>query len=210
MVANDSVIFPLATLSNNLRMPAMLVAKTVLSEQMNEEKLRLQSLSNEDSLNSDVLNDNSDVLTDISLPNDRSTQDKSTAIELNTSSNVDIQLTEKLKWLTKKILSMQKIFSDEMLNQSANSSTCSNSYPISTKRLNLTTHQLATSTWLIRSDPQLAYQVYICSIIDGYYGPCVEFIKRYNIIFWFILNICFNCFVIKLFLVVRVNDMNNT
>lgn len=186
MAANNSVTSPLTTLANKLRMPAMLVAKIVLAELVQEERLkeqlhRQQLLNNEDSLNS-TLNDSSSILTD---NNDSSTilAQESSAInsetnELDTSSNTDIQLSQQLNWLTSKLISMCKV--PDVLNESANSSvnSISNCLPIADKISSLTPHQLATSTWLIRSDPQLAYQVFKCSVIDGHYGSCVEFIKK--------------------------------
>lgn len=190
MAANNSVTSPLTTLANNLRMPAMLVAKIVLADQIHGERLRdqlnhQQSLNNENSLNSSMLNDCTSILSD---KNDSSTMsvqknctNNSETIELDTSSSIDIQLSQQLNWLSSKLLSMHK-GPDEILNQSANSSVNSNSNSLSAinKNLNLTPHQLATSTWLIRPDPQLAYEVYKCSVIDGHYGSCVEFIKRYK------------------------------
>lgn len=175
MVDNNSVTSPLTTLANNLRMPAMLVAKVVLSDQMNEEKLRQQSFS--ESLNSDIMNDSDSVLTNSNLSNDKNAQDNSVTTDLDTSLNIDMQLSQQLNWLTKKIHSMRKILPIDVLNQSSSSN--SYNFPAASKSDNLSTHQLATSTWLIQSDPQLAYQVYICSLIDGFYGSCVEFIKRY-------------------------------
>lgn len=158
-------------------MPAMLVAKVVLTDQTNEEKLREQNFNIDESLNSDIINDSGSVLTNSNMSNDESVLDNSVTIDLDTSSNVDIQLSQQLNWLSKKIHSMRIVLPDDILNQSSTS----NSYnlPTATKNMNLSTHQLATSTWLIQTDPQLAYQVFKCSVIDGYYGSCVEFIKRY-------------------------------
>lgn len=204
MAANNSVTSPLTTLANNLRMPAMLVAKTVLADQVHEERLREQSnyqqhLNDEDSLNSSVLNDSTSILSD---KNDSSTisvqkncTNNSETVELDTSTSIDIQLSQQLNWLSSKLLSIHKE-PDEVLNQSANSSFNSNSNSLSSTRksLNLTPHQLATSTWLIRSDPLMAYEVYKCSVIDGYYGSCVEFIKRYKC-FINVLNFIFTNFI---------------
>lgn len=188
----NSVASPLTTLANNIRMPAMLVAKVVLTDLINKEKHKDQldrqnSLNNDDSLNSSILNDSSGIFTGSNLLNDSSkgimqkdcTND-STAFELDTSSNVDIQLSKQLNWLSSKLLSMRKVIPTEELDQSANSSFNNSSYNMSTatKCSNFTPHQLATSTWLIRSDPQLAYEVFKCSVIDGHYGSCVELIKR--------------------------------
>lgn len=209
-MANNSVASPLTTLANNLRMPAMLVAKMVLTDQVHEERLKeqlnhQQHLNNEDSLNSSTLNDSTSILSD---KNDSSTillqkscVKNSETIKLDTSSNIDIQLSQQLNWLTSKLLSIHTV-PDEILNQSANSSinSNSNSLSVTNKSLNLTPHQLATSTWLIRSDPQLAYEVYKCSVIDGHYGSCIEFIKRFyifipNFLFLFISLIlfCYSC-----------------
>lgn len=167
----------------------MLVAKTVLADQVHGERLReqlnlQQSLNNEDSLNSSILNDSNSILSDKNDSSTISVQKNCTinseTIELDTSSSIDIQLSQQLNWLSSKLLSMHK-GPEEILNQSANSSINSNSNSLSAtnKSLNLTPHQLATSTWLIRPDPQLAYEVYKCSVMDGYYGSCIEFIKRY-------------------------------
>lgn len=189
-MTGDLVPSPLVTLANNLRMPAMLVAKIVLSDQMHDERVkkelnRQQQLNNENNLSSGICNGSSGILTDSNLPNDNNPFSMSdsgvnslAANELDTSTSVDAQLSQQLKWLTNKIISMQKVVPVDPFNQSANSSINSNSYsaPMATKEF--TSHQLASSTWLIHSDPQLAYQVYKCSVVDGFYGPCIDFIKR--------------------------------
>lgn len=196
LAADSSVRSPLIILANNLRMPAMLVAKAVLTDQIQGKKLKeqLHHQQFEDSLNNSLLNDSYSFLNDSNLTNESCTELKNNTwtnvsgatTELDNSlSNVDIQLSKQLIWLTNKLLSMEKVMLTEILDQSANSSTSShsrNSYcmPKITKSLSLTPHQLATSTWLIRKTPQLAYQVYKCSVIDGHYGPCVEFIKTYD------------------------------
>lgn len=190
LAANGSVKSPLVTLANNLRMPAMLVAKVVLTDQIQEEKLKEQLHQQlEDSFNNSLLNESSSTLNDSNLTNESYTEVKQNSwanvseatTELDNSlSNVDIQLSKQLTWLTKKLLSMKKAIPEEVLDQSANSSTNSNNshcVPKITKSLSLTPHQLASSTWLIRKNPQLAYQVFKCSVIDSHYGPCVEFIK---------------------------------
>jgi len=184
------------TLADKLRMPAMLVAKFVIADQIKEEKFKekfnQQHSNNEDSFNSSTLNDTSIGSTasnlqndsDIELKHDLSAND-STAKELDTSFSIDEQLSQQLNWLTCKLRSMYRPESN--LNQSDNSLNNSNSFciPTSNKSLNLTPHQLATSTWLMRNDPQLAYEVYKSSIVDGYYGSCVEFIKRYHLLSYF-------------------------
>lgn len=170
LAAGGNLTSPLITLADNLRMPAMLVAKNVLEEHINEDKSIDQSEVY--FLNCHSQNDNSITST--------STQDNSVINFLDTTANVDVQLSQSLNWLNNKLLSMQEILpSADVVNQSNNSSINSNSYCKSKTTKNLSPHQLATSTWLIRTDPQLAYQVYKCSVIDSYYGSCVEFIKRY-------------------------------
>jgi hypothetical protein len=177
-------------------MPAMLVAKIVLADQIKEEKLKekleQQHYNNDDSLNSSILVDTSGVSNVSNLQNDSYTESKqnvsfndSTAKELDTSFSIDEQLSKQLNWLTCKLRSMHK--SELTLNQSDNSFNTSRSYsmPPTNKSSNLTPHQLAMSTWLIRKDPQLAYEVYKSSVVDGYYGSCVEFIKRYNLFGYF-------------------------
>lgn len=186
-MAANSVISPLTTLADNLRMPAMLVAKTVLTNQKQEEKHKSQLNT------SNTLNDSSGILNDSYLANDGSKieSEKNNAnditTELDTSSSIDSQLSNRLEWLSNKLISMHKIMPIEELDQSTNSSTNSSIYHDSsaTKSANLTPHQLATSTWLIRSDPQLAYEVFKCSVIDGYYGTCAEFMKRYCLYYLF-------------------------
>jgi len=165
-------------------MPAMLVAKFVLADLVKEEKFKAkldqQRSYNNDSLNNSILNDMNDASIVSSLQNDSATELKldlsandSTAKELDTSCSIEEELSKQLNWLTCKLRSMHK--SEIALNQSDNS-------------LNLTPHQLAMSTWLIRKDPQLAYEVYKSSVVDGYYGSCVEFIKRYNFFKYFDIN----------------------
>ncbi|XP_008189348.1 uncharacterized protein LOC100165173 [Acyrthosiphon pisum] len=189
LVANGTVSSPLITLADKLRMPAMLVAKFVLTDQIKEEKLKekldQQHSINDDSLNSSILNDTSVGSTASNLQNDSERELKqdlsandSTAKELDTSYSIDEQLSKQLNWLTCKLRSMHK--SELALNQSDNSLNNSNSYCIPTTDKSLTPHQLAMSTWLIRKDPQLAYEVYKSSVVDGHYGSCVEFIKSCN------------------------------
>lgn len=180
---------PLITLANNLRMPAMLVAKVVLADQTNEEKLKDQHDHQQSFNKNSILNDSNDLFTDSYSFNDSSlvsaldsNTNDSFGTELETSSNIDTHLSKQLNWLSSKLLSMR-----EVLDQSVNSSTNSSFYHDSTiaKSVTLTTHQLATSTWMINSDPQLAYEVFKCSVIDGHYGSCVEFIKRYYFTYFF-------------------------
>jgi len=191
LVANGTVSSPLIALADKVRMPAMLVAKIVLAEQIKEEKLKekleQQHYNIDDSLNSSILIDTSGISNISNLQNDSYTELKqnvsvndSTAKELDTSFSIDEQLSKQLNWLTRKLCSMHK--SELALNQSDNSFNTSHSYsmPPTNKSLNLTPHQLAMSTWLIRKDPQLAYEVYKSSVVDGYYGSCVEFIKSGN------------------------------
>lgn len=200
LVANGTMLSPLITLADKLRMPAMLVAKFVLADQIKEEKLKKkidqQHSNNDDSLNSSILNDTSIGSTSSDLQNDSDVELKqdlsandSIAKELDTSCSIDEQLSQQLNWLTCKLRSMHK--SGIALNQSDNSLNNSNSYciPTTNKSLNLTPHQLAMSTWLIRKDPQLAYEVYKSSVVDGHYGSCVEFIKRYNLLNYFDINL---------------------
>lgn len=175
------MISPLTTLADNLRMPAMLVAKTVLTKQKQEEKQKSQLNT------SNTLNDCSGIFNDSDLVNDgnKIESEKNNAndiitTELDTSSSIDSQLLNRLEWLSNKLISMHKVMPIEELDQSTNSSNSSIYHDsTATKSVNLTPHQLATSTWLLRSDPQLAYEVFKCSIIDGYYGTCAEFMKRY-------------------------------
>lgn len=195
LAADESVTSPLITLADNLRMPAMLVAKVVLADKIHAEKLKhqldQQRIINDDSLISNVLNDSSNsALIDSNLTGDNSAMlgqnnctNNSTVSELETSLNIDCQLSEQLNWLTDKLISMRKSLPDKALNQSVNSSSNSNrttqeQTSIKNKIL-FTPHQLATSTWLIHSDPRLAYEVYKCSVVDGHYGSCTEFIKRF-------------------------------
>lgn len=196
LVANGTVSSPLIALADKLRMPAMLVAKIVLADQIKEEKLKqkldLQHSNNDDSLNSSI--DTSGVSNASNFQNDSFTESKqnvsindSTAKELDISNSIDEQLSKQLNWLTCKLRSMHK--SELVFNQSDNSLTnTSHSYSMPTPT-NYTPHQLAMSTWLIRKDPQLAYEVYKSSVVDGYYGSCVEFIKRYNLFGYFFLLI---------------------
>jgi len=170
LAANGSVMNPLITLADNLRMPATLVAKAVLADYLNEEKLNYSSVSSDNSLT-----DNSFLST-----KDNSINNNSEVSKIDTPSSVDNQLSLQLNWLSNKLLSMQTVLPDETLNQSDNSFNTNSSYNTSTitKHLTLTPHNLATCTWLIHTDPQLAYQVYKCSIIDGFYGSCMDFVKR--------------------------------
>lgn len=199
LVANGTMSSPLITLADKLRMPAMLVSKLVLADQIKEEKLKKkldqQHSINDDSLNSSILNDLSVGSTASNLQNDSDmdfkqdlSTDNSTTKELDTSYSIDKQLSKQLNWLTCKLRSMYK--SELSLNQSDNSLNNSNSYcvPTTNKSLNLTPHQLAMSTWLIRKDPQLAYEVYKSSVVDGHYGSCVEYIKRCNLLSNFDIN----------------------
>lgn len=196
LATNDSITSPLTTLANNLCMPAMLVAKVVLADRINAEKLKQQldqqRIINSDSLISNILNDNSNsTITDGNLTNDNSSilvrdncTNNSTVSELETSLNIDHQLSQQLNWLTNKLITMRKSLPDKILNQSVNSSSNSNSNTTNAQTFNrsiisFTPHQLATSTWLIHTDPRLAYEVYKCSVIDGNYGSCIEFIKRF-------------------------------
>lgn len=179
-LAANSVISPLTTLADNLRMPAMLVAKTVLANQKQEEKQKSELNT------SSTLNDSSGIFNDSYLVNDSSKIESEKNVnnitaELDISSSIDNQLSNRLEWLSNKLISMHKVMTTEELDQSTNSSTNSSTYhdTTATKSVNLTPHQLASSTWLIRSDPQLAYEVFKCSVIDGYYGTCTEFMKRY-------------------------------
>ncbi|KAL4135018.1 hypothetical protein QTP88_006686 [Uroleucon formosanum] len=167
---------PLITLADKLRMPAMLVSKLVLTDQIKEEKLKKkldrQHSINDNSLNSSILNDVSVRSTatnlqndsDMNLKPDLSVNDSKTK-ESDTSYSIDEQLSKQLNWLTCRLRSMYKY--ELSSNKSDNS-------------LNLTPHQLAMSTWLIRKDPQLAYEVYKSSVVDGHYGSCVEYIKSCN------------------------------
>ncbi|VVC45727.1 Hypothetical protein CINCED_3A013367 [Cinara cedri] len=162
---------PLIMLADNLRMPAMLVAKNVLEEHINEEKLKNQM--EEHYRNYNLYTDNNATLSrqDIYVT-------KSLDSELDSTANVDVQLSQSLNWLSNKLISMRKVSSPTDLQDESNNSFINNhSYynPKTTKYA--TPHQLANSTWLIRTDPLLAYQVFKCSVIDGYYGSCVEFIK---------------------------------
>lgn len=154
-------------------MPAMLAAKAVLADYLYEERSDQQCLNDSSILSDDALyNDSSSSLKQNSSTNNPK------ILNIDTLFNVDDQLSKELDWLSNKLLSMQTVSTpDEMLNESDNSS--SRVPSTITKSSNNTSHNLATSTWLIRTDPQLAYQVYKCSVIDGFYGPCVEFIKRY-------------------------------
>jgi len=194
LVAKGTVS-PLITLADKLRMPAMLVAKCILADQIKEEKFKQQHSNDEDSFNSSILNDTSVGSTASNLQNDSDTEIKhnisandSTAKELDTSISIDEQLSQQLNWLTCTLRSKYK--PALTLNQSDNSLNNSNSYCVTTnKSLNLTPHQLATSTWLMRKDPQLAYEVYKSSVVDGYYGSCVEFIKRYHLLNYFDSNL---------------------
>jgi len=176
---------PLITLADKLLMPAMLVAKFVLADQIKVEKLKekldQQHSNNDDSLNSvGSTASNLQNYSDTELKQDVSTND-STVKELDTSYSIDEQLSKQLNWLTCKLRSMYT--TESALNQSDSSS--NNSYTncksTTNKIFNLTPHQLAMATWLIRKDPQLAYEVYKSSVVDGYYGSCEEFIKRYNL-----------------------------
>lgn len=215
-MATDSDSSPLMTLANNLRMPAMLVAKVVLSDQINYEKMKKQlgnqiNITNENNQTNSALSDRSSATNDSNVGNNsigimsNNSVNNSAAIDLDYSS-VDGQLSQQLNWLTNKLLSMKKAKPIDEQNQS-NSSINSNSHsePTISKSLNFTPHQLATSTWLIRTDPQLAYQVFKCSVVDGYYGACVEFIKRYYFFFFFIC--LYN--VLYFFVVALVNVMNS-
>lgn len=160
----------------------MLVAKIVVGDHIQDEKLkeRQQRLNNDESSNSSILNDSGSLLNDSNtIVQDSINKSVPTKV---TEVNVDLMLSQQLKWLSSRISSMRKVAPVEVSNQSFNSSTNSNSScSINAKNLHLSIHQLCTSTWLIRTDPQLAYQVYKCSIIDSNYGSYIEFIKRYFI-----------------------------
>lgn len=180
----DSVDSPLLFLANNLRMPAMLVAKYVLAEV----KTLKHRHDNQKSFNDDILNDSYDVFNDNCSYDDSSlllapisTYNNLLDSDLDSPSSIDTDLSNQLNWLSSKLLLMHKVLPPKVLDQSANSSTESRSYHGSTsaKSVSLSPHQLATSTWMISSDPQMAYEVFKCSVMDGYYGACVEFIKRY-------------------------------
>jgi len=189
LIANDYLKYPLITLANNVHMPAMLVAKVVLADHLQEEKLKKRldfqnSLNNDGSstvfndsnntFNSDlVLNNSSKIVTQGNNINDL------TATKLDTSLSVDDQLSTQLNWLTKKLLSMKHSLhneTDQSANSSINSNSCST--PIASGNIYLKPHKLGSSTWLINSDPQLAYEIYKCSVIDSFYGPCSDYIKR--------------------------------
>jgi hypothetical protein len=182
LAANNSDKSPLITLANNLYMPAMLVAKMVVGDHIQDEKLkdRQQRFNNDESSNSSILNDSGTLLNDSStILQDGINKPVPTKV---TEVNVDFMLSQQLKWLSARIRSLKKVTPVEVLNQSFNSSTNSNSScSMNAKNLHVSIHQLCTSTWLIRTDPQLAYQVYKCSIVDSNYGSCIEFIKRYFI-----------------------------
>lgn len=184
LVADGTMSSPLITLADKLRMPAMLVSKLVLTDQIKEEKLKKkldrQHSINDNSLNSSILNDVSVRSTatnlqndsDMNLKPDLSVNDSKTK-ESDTSYSIDEQLSKQLNWLTCRLRSMYKY--ELSSNKSDNS-------------LNLTPHQLAMSTWLIRKDPQLAYEVYKSSVVDGHYGSCVEYIKRCNLLIYLDIN----------------------
>lgn len=148
-------------------MPAMLVAKLVLADHIKKEKLKDLEPPNNDSSNSSILNDSNTELKKVS--NDK---------ESDTSCSIDEQLSKQLNWLTYKLRSMHT--SNIEFDQSGKSlnNSYSNCIPTTNKSLNTTPHQFAMSTWLIRTDPRLAYEVYKSSVVDGHYGACVEFIKR--------------------------------
>lgn len=167
MVVRGDVTCALITLADNLRMPAMLVAKNVLEDFLAEEKIKNQM---------EACFHN---LSEQSIPTPNTSVTNTFDNELDIADNVDIELSQSLSWLSSKLLSMRKVVPPvDELNQSNNSST--NSCPFyEIKSKQQTPHQLANSTWLIRADPQLAYQVFKCSVLDIYYGSCVEFIKRY-------------------------------
>lgn len=195
---NDSVTSPLIKLANDLCMPAMLVAKAVLADHLCEEKSNQQHLNY--SSDSNILNDNALYNDNDSLLTQNCNFNNSEFLEVDNLSSVDSQLSQQLNWLSDKLLSMQTVAPDEVFNQSDNSSINSSSYSTSTvtKSLNSTPHSLATSTWLICTDPQLAYEVYKCSVIDGHYGSCIEFVKRYNYCFGKYLNDGLKCICISL------------
>jgi len=189
LIANDYLKYPLITLANNVHMPAMLVAKVVLADHLQEEKLKKRldfqnSLNNDDS--STLCNDSNNTFSSDLVLNNSSkivTQgdniDDLAATKLDTSLSVDDQLSTQLNWLTNKLLSMKHSLHNET-DQSANSIN-SNSYstPIASGNIYLKPNKLGSSTWLINSDPQLAYEIYKCSVIDSFYGPCSDYIKRY-------------------------------
>lgn len=162
-------------------MPAMLVAKIILGDRIREERLkeRQQRLNNNESLNNSLLNDSGGLLDDSSTIVQDGCVPISVPIEV-TVANIDTLLSQQLKWLSSRLSSMRMATPVEPLNQSLNSSTNSNSNcSLSTKNMQQTIHHLCTSTWLINSEPQLAYEVFKCSVVDSNYGSCVEFIKRY-------------------------------
>lgn len=155
----------LLMLADILRMPAMLVAKNVLEDHLGEEKVKDRM---EMSLNNLSVKSTSTPNTSVTNTLDD---------ESNITDKIDTELSKSLNWLSKKLLSMRKVVPPvDVLNQSNNSSTNSSSfYTIKPKALS--PHKLANSTWLIRTDPQLAYQIFKCSVLDTYYGSCVEYIK---------------------------------
>jgi len=180
-------------------MPAMLVAKVVLADHLCKEKSNQQHLNY--SSDSNILNDNTLYNDNDSLLTQSCNVNNSEVLEVDPLSSVDSQLSQQLNWLSGKLLSMQTtVAPDEVFNQSDNSSINSSSYSTSTvtKSLNSTPHSLATSTWLICTDTQLAYEVYKCSVIDGHYGSCIEFVKRYNYCFGKYLNDVLNCICMSL------------
>jgi len=180
------MLYPLITLADKLLIPAMWVAKFVLADQIKVEKLKKkldqQHSNNDDSVKNSIpcVGSTSNSLqnySDTELKQDVSAND-STVKELDTSYSID----EQLNWLICKLRSM---YTTELaLNKSHGS--LNNSYIICMSTTNkisdITPHQLAMATWLISKDLQLAYEIYKSSVVNGYYGPCVEYnIKRYNL-----------------------------
>lgn len=182
LAANDSDTSPLITLANDLCMPAMLVAKVVVGDHIQEERLkeRLHRLNIDES----ALNDSGSLVNDSSTVVQDSCVSKSYPIEI-TSANADAMLSQQLKWLSARLRTMPKVGPVEPLNHSLNSSTNSNSCcsPLAKNNLYFSMHHLCSYSWMIRTDPKLAYQVFKCTVVDCYYGPTIEFIKRYYFIF---------------------------
>ncbi|XP_050532452.1 CDAN1-interacting nuclease 1 [Daktulosphaira vitifoliae] len=161
-------INPLLDLANNLKMPSMLVAKALMQEKMKSEKQ----------------NDCTNLLVETSGITYNNSTDELSTTTINTSFNetTEEKLSSQLQWLSNAILLKLKknkeVKGDNSslgdINLSLNSSTTS------TLSCTLSNHYLTTNSYLIKDDPQLAYQVFICSVMDSFYGSCAEQLKSLN------------------------------
>ncbi|XP_050436368.1 uncharacterized protein LOC126843094 [Adelges cooleyi] len=167
----DKSKFPLLDLSDNLKMPAMLVAKALVQEKMRIEKQHSESTQS--------TNEISNITTNTSV-NELSSATINTT--LNDTLTTEENLLSQLQWLSNAITSKVNKQKEENKNSSfiGEENLSLNSSTTSTLSCNHSNHRLTTNTYLIKDDPVLAYQVFVCSVMDSYYGSCAEQLKSLN------------------------------